>query len=271
MKESINRTVTLKMSLSQVAKDFKYNLEVDSHEDVFHNGYSNKDVRNQDLNLPKGMDDLNKYFPSVVAQALEDAERSAYAEAIRKERISALEECLLKIDLSGGGAEYPDLDGQMVSAKAGITNVEVNESDDSIEVTILNPEHLINSVINGVGYIAPDLSSHEPAENSELIQRFHNLNDYFEVYGERKPSGELSSQYSPSINDEYFKEELEMRLSELSLEDVAQAVIDYVSFFDEEVNCKDFSKFVDFSAKEIKLTALKINQDNKTKIESKLK
>jgi hypothetical protein len=272
MENIINRTVVLTLKLSEVAKDFGYKLEADSYDDVYHNGYSNKDIRNQSLNLPENMDDLNKYFPAVVAQALEDAERSAIADGIVKYQIRALEECLLKIDLTGGGAEYQEPDGNFVSAKAGITNVEIDEANDSILVTILNPEHLINTVINGVGYIYPDLSSTEPASNEELIKRFHNLKDYFDVYGERKPEGELPSQYSPDIDDDMFEEELKFRLSELTLEDVAQAVLDYIKSTGDEVDCAEFSKFpINFSTEEIRNAASSLNNEEKENIENKIK
>lgn len=272
MKEQINRTVTLTMKLSEVAKDFGYKLEADSHDDVFHGGYSAKDIRNQSLNLPAGMDNLNVYFPNVVAQALEDVERSGIARGIVKYAIQALEDCLLKIDLTSGGAEYSEADGNLVSAKAGITEVTIDETNDSITVTILNPEHLINTVINGVGLLYPDLSSTEPASNDELSKRFHNLKDYFEVYGERKPDGELPSQYSPDIDDEQFKEELTFRLSELTLEDVAQAVLDYIEETDNEVSMEEFSEFpIEFSFTQIKEAALKLNNEQKSVIASKIR
>lgn len=159
----------------------------------------------------------------------------------------------------------------MISAKAGITKVEINEAEDCVIVTVLNPEHLINTMISGMGYIASDLSSTDPATNLDLEQRFHNLNDYFDIYGERKPNGELSSQYSPSIDDDQFAEELKFRLSELSLDDVAQGVIDYIEAFDEELSCEELTKWVPFSAQEIKQAALKLNQENKAEIENKVK
>lgn len=267
----IDRTAVITLKLSEVAKQFGYKTEADSEEDVYHNGYSSKDIRNQDLNLPQGMDNLNKFFPSVVAHALENCERDGIAAGIVKYSISALEECLLKIDLTGGSAEYQDGDGNSISAKAGITHVVIDQANDSITVTILNPEHLINTMVHGVGRVYPDLSSTEPATNDEIIKRFHNLNDYFEVYGESKPSADLPSHYCPDIDDESLKAELEFRLSELSLEDVAQAVIDYIETTDEEVSEEDLRSYnLPFSFAEIKEEALKINNQQKESIASKI-
>lgn len=251
-KTIINRTITLTLPLTETAKSFGYNLEVDSYEDVYHNGYKNKDVRKMDLRLPENLDGVNEVFPSAVSRAMEDAERDAYASAIRKERISALKSALEKIDL--GTAEYQDTDGDHVSAKAGLISAEASEKDDTISVTILNPEHLLNAIIDGMGYVYPDLSSVEPATDSELISRIHNLNDYFKVYGESKPSGDLSSQFTPDIDDTFFADEIRFHLGEMSLSEVAEAVVEYVDSSDVKPTeaIAQASKFVEFTTEEIK-------------------
>lgn len=221
--EIINRQAVFTLKLSEIAKDFGFDLEPDGHEDVWHNGYSSRDIRGK-INLPEDLEGADLIFPNSVGHALEDAERDAYAAAIRKERIKALEEALLKIDLLGGGAEYQDQDGDMISTKAGITQVDINEANDEIVIHITNPEHLLNTILTGVGYFGPELNAKEVESDKEITSRIHHLKEYFEVYGERMPSGELSSQYSPSINDEYFAEEIKFRISELSIDEIADAV-----------------------------------------------
>lgn len=271
--EQKNREVVLNLKLSQVAEDFGYKTESDQYEDVYHNGYSSDDVRFMDLSLPKGMDNLNMYFPYIVAQAMESLERADYAREILNQQMSALEECLLKIDLSGGGAEYQDMNGNFISAKAGIKSVDINRFDDTISITILNPEHLINTIINGVGMFAPDLPTDEPASIDELAKKFHNLKYFFDVYGESKLKGEVSTQYSPSINDEDFEQELSDLLSSITLEEAGQAVLDLVdaSAEDYQVDCKEFARFVKYSARDIKKSALKINEKNKDTVDKKIK
>lgn len=227
-KKFLNRTITLTLPLNETAKVFGYKLDVDSFNDVFHNGYSIKDVRKMDLRLPAELEDVNKIFPNSVAFAMEDAEREAYAEAIRNEKVSAFTEALEKINLSSGGAEYQDLDGDLVSAKAGIISATVDEASDTVTIEILNPEHLINTVIHGMGYFASDLSSTEPATDKEIKQRFHNLNYYFDIYGDSKPKGELSSQFYPNINEDFFAEQIKFRIEELSIAEIADAVMDAV-------------------------------------------
>lgn len=252
MSKFINRTVTLTLGLEELAKDFDYKLEVDSNEDVNHEGYTAKDIRSMKPILPEEFADADQVFPQAVGWALEDAERDSYASAMRKARIEGLKQALEKIDLSNG-AEYLDTDGATVSASARITEVEIDEKTEIVTIQIQNPEHLINAVISGRGYFASDLSSTEPSSEAEIKARFHNLNDFFTIYGERKPRGELDSRFSPDVDKDSFNEQLKFRISELSLEDVADAV-------------KTSIEETDLTAQEVMAVATRITSYKATKI-----
>ena len=253
MNHIIDRTLFLDFPLDQLANDFGYNLEVDEYSDVSHSGYSKNDIKNMHyLDLPKKYEDVEKIFPSCLAIALESAERIAWASYIREERIKALKECLEKIDLSNGGAEYLSIEKIDVSAKAGITSVEIDEVNNKVTVKIYNPEHLINAVVNGAGYIYPDLPAQVEASNEEIKKRFHNLKDYFEVYGESKPSEYIDNRYSPDIDKDCLSEELEFRVGELTLEDVVEAVKDSIDEDNDTNTIMNLAtKFTDFKTKEI--------------------
>lgn len=224
MKNILDRKVTLVVDLEKVAKDFGYKLDVDAHEDVYHQGYSSKDIRKMGIMFPKELNEIEQIFPRQVANALEDAERDAYCDAIRKERLSALVNALEKIDLTDGGAEYVESDGNSINAKAGILSAKIDEPSGLITLEILNPEHLINSIVEGSGHSYPELSAFEPESNETLIKNLDKLKNYFSAYGESKPSGELSSQYSPSINDEYFHSLIKDNISQLDLAGVVECV-----------------------------------------------
>ena len=74
----IDRTLTVELSLEKMAKDLDYKIEVDSFDDVYHNGYSSESIKNQSLSFKDSkMSACEKVFPSEVARALEDAERDA--------------------------------------------------------------------------------------------------------------------------------------------------------------------------------------------------
>ncbi len=223
-KRTVQREITIILPLEETARDFKYQLEFDSYDDVYHEGYRKKDIKDLYLSLPQEYEFVHVLFPGVVAQALEDCERNSWAAKMRKTSLEALKEALEKIDLLGGGAEYLDLNNQSISEKAGITNVEIDETNDQISITIINPEHLINAVISGVGYFSPDLDAYEEASMDEIKRRFHNLERFFDVYGESKPTAEVSSQWTPDVDEESFKEEIKFRINELTVPEIAECL-----------------------------------------------
>lgn len=273
-KEILNHTLTLTLPLDKVAKDFKYNLEVDSYENTYHNGYGKKDVRGMKPYLPKDLDDkLALIFASEVGSALEDAEREAIAEAMVKHRKNALEEALLKIDLSAGGADYTTGDLESISAKAGIQSVKINSEDNTIQVEVLNPEHLINTMIHGEGRIYPDLDAYEASDVSEIISRFHNLHDYFSIYGESQPSGDLPSYYQESINDDYFSSLIKDNISNLSLNDVAESILDYLEYQDDDKNAvlNLVASVTEYKVEEIKEEIKSILKDKQNAMEEEIK
>lgn len=237
-KEIINRTHTLVLKLDEVAKDFGYQLEADSYDDVFHDGYSAGTIKKMGLMIPEELKGCDQIFPHQVASALEDAERDAIAGAIVKYNLQALESALEKIDLSAGGAEYEYAGdtNEWISTKAGIISVVSNLKENTLTVEILNPEHLINTMVHGVGRFYPELSPYEPAQNSELIKGFHHLNSYFDVYGESKPSADLPSHESGDFNDTYFHDLIKENIGNLSLEDVAECIKEYAEENDGDEN-----------------------------------
>lgn len=246
----INRNLTIVLNLKETAENFGYKLESDPYDDVYHNGYSSKDIKKMNLSLPEKYSDVDKIFPSQVAMALESSEREGYCTLINKRNKEALVDCLMKIDLSGGGVEYTSVEGIQVSTKASITKVTINEAEETIAVEINNPEHLINAILSGAGYFAPELSAVTIAKSEEITSRFHHLKDFFEIYGESKPSAEISNQVSPDFNEDFFNSELEFRLTELDLDEVSEAVKSYnQEEISEAMNLAE--KYTDYSKKDI--------------------
>lgn len=270
MKKQIDRVHTLTLKLSEVAKDFGYKIEADPYEDVYYEGDSLRNIRNMDMVFSDKLEGVNKYFPSIVANALETAERVAIAEQVRKNRLSALEQALLKIDL-GGSAEYQEMEGSWITASAAITDVSIlNESDDEITITMKNPEHLINAVIAGVGMFSPDLDAFEPESDKNLIAKFHNLSEYFSVYGDSKPD-EGDVRYW-DIDQESFYSDIEDQLSQLSVSDVAEAVIDLAEESDEDVVVSEFTKYALANSEEaIKKEVQEILKQRSEDLVSKIK
>ena len=235
-KQPIKRITTIELTLVEAANALKYKdwdstneyLDADSHDDVYHSGYGKKDVTYFSEILPGA----NAIFPLEVAIATEDAERDAYAGAISKARHEAIKISLENI--SDIQCEYlgQDSEGNQlpVSIKAGIKEVSVDVPENKVLVTIENPEHLINGLIDAMGYFYPTEIYADIPRNDRDIKNYFlgNIGFAFEVFEIRKDAGELSSQFSPDVDKEFLKSELKYRIQELNPNDVAERIIDAV-------------------------------------------
>lgn len=240
--KGVQRTVTITVPLDMMAKALGYEISADPYDDVYHNGFSSKDIQNDDLDLPRKYDDINKIFPSQVAMALEDAERDAYASAILKKRLSAVEEAC---QLIGGSMEYQDGEtGGFISTDASVESADADLENNTLTLTIKNPEHLINGIVEGVGMYGAPLPTQEAADEKEIKEYIHNIADFFEVYGERKPAGYLNERWSPNIDKNYLESLLEGAFDDVSPEDAGAAIVEAVD-----------NEFVDDDATAIEMVA----------------
>jgi hypothetical protein len=220
MKE--NRQLSVKTNLTQFALDMGYTIETDAQSDCFHSGYSADQIIKMKLSLPTELANVDKVFPHAVAHALEDAERDAWAAAARKFRLQALKESLLKITLTQ--LDYTDINNNTIKSSGGILYVHIDEVNDEITLEMHNPEHLINAIVCGNGYMTEPLSSTEEESPEKIATTLHNLHKFFDVYGERLVAGEVPSQYSPDTDEEFFHSEVKHRISELDIQEVAKNV-----------------------------------------------
>ena len=210
-------------------------LDADSHDDVFHNGYGANDLLKMDPSLPDGLDSALKLFPSEVAVALEDAERDALASYIGEKRRESITDNLEEISVAG---EYQSKDGEMISGVcAKVVSAKVDTPSATVQVTIQNPEHLINDIMNGQGSFAPEFDPYEAASDDDIKSAFvANAGDYFDVYGQSVKYF-VDDRHSPNIDESSFAEDIRQRIGELSLMEVAEAVIEAVEAgrFDSDV------------------------------------
>lgn len=238
---AIKRNVTLTTSLSKFAEDFGFKIDFDEYDDVYHNGYRKSDLKDLNINLPEKYKNLDKILPTIVCQALEDAERIGYTRAMRRSALKAFSLTLLKIDLSGGGASYQDQNGNQFDEKASVTDIQINTSSDEIVLSINNPEHLINAIINGVGQFYPDLDPNVEASNPDLIARLHHLKDFFNVYGENMVL--MPDRIEPDYSDSDLIESLDNLLSDVSLEQITNDIRNSVNA-DINLSRKEIINFV---------------------------
>lgn len=241
-KKLIERTVTVTCTLAEAAralgkvewaKESEY-LDADSHSDVWHSGYSARDVR--DTDCPAPYDGAEKLFPNSVAIAREDAERDAYAEALTKERHNWIEEAFSKISVVG---EYMTADQEMIDGLENspqVVSCDVDAPNTKVTLVLQNPEHLINDLVAGVGYFHPDIDPYEAMDDNEIVGCFLAVaKSFFDVYGERWPSDDFRVDSYPE--DDVLKDHLECRLREDLAHDedaIAEALMEAIDSEDME-------------------------------------
>lgn len=233
-RKPIEREVTIKITLKEAAEALGYlsgrnawsiaNDYLDADYDIFNDYFlSDKEIQNFSV---KGMDDVQKIFPWAVSMAINAAQNEAYAADLTKARHQAIEAAMEKIDVTG---EYMTADHEMISVSgASIKSCVVDAPADEVTLVIKNPEHLINDLMNGDGRFYPEFDPYEAAPESEIKKYLHYLGSYFEIYGDKKPEAELDSRYSPDADDDVVADEVKYRISELSVDDIADAVISAV-------------------------------------------
>jgi len=260
----IQREVTIELTLKEAAEALGYGdwakendyLDADPHEDVHHSGYSAKDAAN--WNDPKGMDGATSIFPEAVVRAVEDAERDGWAAAIGEARRDAIKDALELIQVAG---EYQSGDGDMIGVKsAGVKSAEIDTPANKVTVMIENPEHLINDLMAGLGQFSPEMDPYTAEDDDKIKRMFiQYAGGYFDIYGDRKPSGELGSQFSPDTNDDFMAEQCKVYIDEMSVDEIAEAIADAVD-----------SGRVDSEAEAITM-AVKLSGENKKAIAQALK
>lgn len=235
----IERNVKVSVPVEKVAKELGWEVEFD-FDDFWHNGYSAKDVQKGLFNIPSKYDGAELVFPSAVAMAMEDADRSQMEADARKAALSAIEEAAQKLSVPG---EYQDQDGNMISKHAEVKSAEVIGDDLVLEIE--NPEHLINDISNGVDGSIP-LSSEEAASDQEIKNLLpYIIGQYFEVYGERKPDPNLDSRYQAAPSEETLIDHLDFRVKgEATADDAAQAISDLMDR-DDDTDPKELSKLAE--------------------------
>lgn len=263
------RTVTVTFSIKEAAILLGYPkewyamndyLDADSHDDVNHGSYGLKDL--EWISTPPGYDDAKKIFPYALLQAHEDADRDAVASEIGVCRRKLLSDAFEKMHVS---CEYTgeNKEGETVSVSvdAGVTNTDVDTPKDTVKVTLENPEHFINALIDGYGAFHPteikvdDILSEQEIKNYLAGHARH----FFEIYGNRLPDLDIYSREisSASPDEATLKYHIDDRLQSLSLAEIVEAVTEAVD--NEEIGSME--EAVRLAAKFTKTDVAKIHEE----------
>lgn len=257
-------TVTVKMPVEEAAKIFKIDLDFGGAED-----YGAFNLRKSDLvDLPfdKKHEDAPLYFDDSIRGALSLSLQLSAQSQMYKEAMDVIEKAFEMID--PGTVEYigETEKGEQfsVSAQAGVKSCKIDKGE--VEIEILNPHHLVNGIVSGVGLMGPDIPVDARLSASEAKSYIHNLVDYFEVYGERMPQADGRG-IEPYVDDaESFNEFLSDTLADASISEVLpelEALLEEEGEdFDLEKHAKNIEKMTQggIKAKEVVTEFLKLQE-----------
>jgi hypothetical protein len=183
----VKRDATFTIPLEEVCNWLGYEYEIDPYEDVYYES-SLDDLDHMDFGK---YDVLKKYLKYPFLKASEYLGRESYVSAILNARNRDIVDALMKIEVVG---EYVGLDSEDqevdVSCPSSVIDAQVNEREDVVEITIRNPEHLVNDIIRGVGEFYPYEIKVDRAQDKEVRERIHWISEYFSVYGDSIPRTE---------------------------------------------------------------------------------
>lgn len=228
MKKPILRTEKFEMKLSEAMRSFGFKYDYDPYDDIFHEGYRNNQAKEiyDTVKEENGGEDLKEVFPSIVTGALEDVERCNLANKLFEKAKEATLDNLKKIcvhakyvGIDSDGEEFPVSEvGEILEATC--------EDNETIVLTISNPEHLINDIIDGAGQFYPHEILVDVPQTAEVQSRLHWLRCYFGVYRESYTS-EVSVDYSDHSEDD-FNEMVRERIDMMENEEIASEVYEYL-------------------------------------------
>ncbi len=148
----------------------------------------------EDIDLPNGFDDSIKQTNESEVQ---DAYRWTYEALIQKSVLSRVESALTQaLENIAFKAEYlgPTAEGSEVQVSGVNAEVVSASIDDGVvTITLLNPQHLINAIIDGDGSASPDMSVDEATNEAEVEARIGWLGSYFDIWSARKPKPDMNN------------------------------------------------------------------------------
>lgn len=221
MKKFIQRTATFKIPLETITHYLNIKFEYDPYDDVY-GDWSQSDLEAADFGK---YDKLKKVLKRPFYIALEDIERMLWVQSLEANAVESAIDSLLSINLT---AEYVGLNSEgehtEVNCHAYVSDANINVAEGYAEIAIVNPEHLVNTCIDGVGEFYPHEILIDIAQDNAVQDSIHWILRYFDVYGESVTHHECYDPYG-ATND-YVEEVVSERLAWLEEKEVASEIID---------------------------------------------
>lgn len=221
MNKIIQRTATFKIPLETITHSLGIKFEYDPYDDVY-GDWSQSDLESSYFGK---YDKLKKILKRPFYIAFEDIERMAWVQSLEANAIESAIDSLLSINLT---AEYVGLNSEgehtEVNCHAYVDSVNINVAEGYAEVVIVNPEHLVNTCIDGVGEFYPHEILVDIAQDKAVQDRIHWILRYFDIYGESVIHHECYDPYG--VTSDYVEEVVSERLAWLEEKEVASEIID---------------------------------------------
>jgi hypothetical protein len=203
----------------------KVKTDYDPYDNVYHDPISTQEI--QDTDLGKFPDELSKYLPFVVSQSLEHSNRMAICACMEDGAKSVILEALEKISVPGEYMGHGSNGDQVsVSCEAYVKSADLDDNDSSnVVLEIVNPVHLINDIISGVGQSFFTELSVDEYDRTKVESMLHNITDYFEVYEGAclEPSDHSWASY---FDKDFFVECIDEMISDLTTEEISCEIMD---------------------------------------------
>lgn len=259
----VKRTITLNVPLEHILQVFGFSLNLTdpNDQDILHYGYDSNEVSKMDLLMPDKYSNIQKHFPEIIAQVLEDYDKIMYSKKIYDLTLSAIEENLKKVEIVNKGASYTYVNGDHIAENAGVLDVFIDKQSLMVQITINNPEHLFNAILDGVGFMTDVISPYEPASDSLLLSNVEVFNLFFKVYSSSKKIPELPNHWIPSNNEEILSTLIQNELDQYDKETLLNMLNIEDFFINDESDIESYinkiSKYTDIDEMLLKIKIFK--------------
>lgn len=236
MTKPVTRTAIITVPLPDIAralgkKDWD---SVNEYLDVDYYDFGSDYNFAKDVSKGSEMHIFAKYCPRILNRAYDYAYNSVISNDLSKQRRAWIEKAMNLIEItnvdyqgmSSKGESFPieNISAKIVSAECDGPN---------LRVEILNPEHLLNAIISGMGYFYPEeiLADVALSENKLCSYFTSNIGDFFKVFSELPYSDFGSNVYPDNKEIKEFLKEMDM--DDIS-SDIASKVVELIADTDKE-------------------------------------
>lgn len=216
----VQHTVTLEIPTDEAFRLWGVNTSDDA---PLYAGESGE-VSDLEWAIPSEFDGAAKYFKEAVRSAAYSEAESSAQDFILSQEISYVESLYDGVS-ADESYEYMTDEGMQV-IKAPESSVQAAINHEHATITIVNPEHLFNRIIDGVGAVPADINPYEEMTEEQVKAQLGTLSSFYDVYG-GKPKQSSDGSGSADFSKDYFQDSLKTALSIMTKEEAVSEFKDW--------------------------------------------